>query len=155
MYASILILILVQPSPQVIPGSSQTAPEDTLDASAYYTENGRAPISLKVDILSLSGSRFFLTAGLSSYVMLNETYQFHYSGYNSDPDLLQSWSDRTGTGHWMSNAGLSVGYELDIHPNWSLRAEPFIRIPVKDVGWGQVRLYSVGSFISLRYRFPS
>jgi hypothetical protein len=109
------------------------------------------PVTLRYDVLQFSGSRFYATAGLSSYIMLNEEYNFRYDGYvYGQPE---SWNGRTGTRHWLSNAGFSVGYELDIHPNWSLQAEPFIALPLREVGWGNVRLYSVGSYLSVRYRF--
>lgn len=109
------------------------------------------PVILRYDVLLFSGSRFYATAGLSSYIMLNEEYNFRYDGYASGQ--LESWSGRTGTRHWLSNAGFSIGYELDVHPNWSLLAEPFIALPLREVGWGNVRLYSVGSYLSVRYRF--
>jgi hypothetical protein len=109
------------------------------------------PVTLRYDVLLFSGSRFFATAGLSSYIMLNEAYNFRYDGYASGQ--LESWNGKTGTRHWLSNAGFSVGYELDVHPNWSILAEPFIAVPLREVGWGNVRLYSVGSYLSVRYRF--
>lgn len=108
------------------------------------------PITLKFNFLNLDRSRFFATAGVSSYIMQNEDYQFSYS--QNPNGQLESWSGQTGTRHWFSNAGFSIGYELDIHPNWSLRAEPFIKVPMKEIGWGNVKLYSMGSFISLNYR---
>jgi hypothetical protein len=107
------------------------------------------PITLKFNFLNFDRSRFFATAGASSYIMQNEDYQFSYS---QDPNgQLDNWSGQTGTRHWFSNAGFSIGYELDIHPNWSLRAEPFIKVPMREIGWGNVKLYSMGSFISLNY----
>ena len=109
------------------------------------------PVNLKANIFNFEKSRFFVTAGLSSYIMLNEDYQFRYKGDASG--LQASWSERTGTRHWLSNAGFSVGFEYDLSSKWSLRAEPHIKIPLKGVGWGDVRLYSVGNFISLNYRF--
>lgn len=109
------------------------------------------PINLKYNFLNFSQSRIFATAGISSYIMLSEDYQFSYD--IDDEGLRKSWSNDTGTRHWMSNAGFSVGYELDIHSNWSLRAEPFIKVPIKEVGWGNVKLYSIGSFISFNYKF--
>jgi hypothetical protein len=109
------------------------------------------PLTLRYDVLQFSGSRLFATVGLSSYIMLNEEYDFSYDGYTTGQ--LDSWSGRTGTRHWFSNAGFSVGYELDVHPNWSFLAEPFIAVPLREVGWGNVRLYSVGSYLSVRYRF--
>lgn len=109
------------------------------------------PLNLKANIFNFNRSRIFATAGVSSYIMLHEDYQFSYSG--DAANLERSWSDRTGTRHWFSNAGLSIGFEYDLSPNWSLRAEPHIKIPLKGVGWGDVDLYSMGSFLSINYRF--
>lgn len=109
------------------------------------------PINLKANIFSFDRSRIFTSAGLSSYIMLNEDYQFSYNGDASG--LETSWSEQTGTSHWFSNAGLSIGFEYDLSPSWTIRAEPHIKIPLKGVGWGDVDLYSMGSFLSLNYRF--
>lgn len=108
------------------------------------------PITLKYDFLQFDQSRFFATASLSSYIMLDEEYNFTYE--NEYGNLAESFSDQTGTRHWFSNAGLSVGYEFDFHQNWSLRAEPFVRLPLREVGWTNVQLYSMGSFLSVNYR---
>lgn len=108
------------------------------------------PVTLKYDVWNFDRSRIFTSAGMASYVMLNEEYEFTYEQYRND--LAQSWDAQTGTGYWMSNASLSVGFEYDFHLNWSLRAEPFLRVPLRGVGEGNVKLYSAGSFISLSYR---
>lgn len=107
------------------------------------------PISIKYNFLHFSESRIYATAGLSSYIMLDEEYRFNYE--NNQPGLQQRWHERTGTRHWMSNATVSIGYELDVMRNLSIRAEPFLKIPLQEVGWGNVKLYSVGSFVSLNY----
>ncbi|MGM0743809.1 MAG: hypothetical protein ACQETF_00775 [Bacteroidota bacterium] len=130
---------------------------------SYYWTGGNAPdeiigecllfdipISLKFNFLNFERSRFFATAGLSSYFMQSEEYSFNYRAYQ--PGQEEGWSGQTGTSHWLSNAGFSIGYEFDIHPDWSMRVEPFIKVPVQEVGWGNVELYSMGSFISLSYR---
>jgi hypothetical protein len=109
------------------------------------------PITIKYNVFNFEQSRFYATAGLSSYFMQNEEYQFYYQ--QNQPGQIQSWSDRTGNRHWFSNAGFSIGYELDIHQKWSLRAEPYIKIPISEIGWGNVNLYSMGSFFSVNYRF--
>jgi hypothetical protein len=44
-----------------------------------------------------------------------------------------------------------VGYEFDLDRNISLRAEPFLRIPLREVGHANVNLYSVGSLVSINY----
>lgn len=108
------------------------------------------PINFKYNFLNFNNSRFFASAGFSSYIMLTEEYHFKYDGYDSE--LNQNWSGRTGTRHWMSNASFSLGYELDLHSNWSVRAEPFIKTPIREVGWSNVKLFSAGSLVSLNYR---
>ncbi len=108
------------------------------------------PLRLKYDFLHQSNSRFYATAGLSSYIMLNEEYQFEY-GYGNSSKRAQEWSDKTGTRHWMSNASLSLGYEYDILRKWSLRAQPYLKVPLQEVGWGNVKLYSTGITFSLNY----
>ena len=105
------------------------------------------PISLKFNFLDNERSRFFATAGFSSYIMLNEDYSFFYEEENDY--LIQNMNIRNGSRHILNNTGFSIGYEIDLHTNWSLRAEPYIKIPIGEVGWGNVELYSIGSFISL------
>jgi len=109
------------------------------------------PVSLKYNLLQFDRSRFYTTAGISSYIMLNEKYSFHYDNYQSG--LKREWNHKTGSRYWLSNASLSVGYEFDILNHWSLRAEPYLRIPIKEVGWGKVNLYSMGTVVSLNYHF--
>lgn len=108
------------------------------------------PVSLKYEFWHFDRSRLYATAGLNSYIMLNEDYQFDYESSNSH--LVQRWNDRTGTRHWMSNANISIGYAFDLNPHLSFQIEPFLKIPVREVGWGNVKLHSMGSLISLNYK---
>jgi hypothetical protein len=108
------------------------------------------PLNVTFNFWNLSNSRFFASAGLSSYVMLSEDYTFSYdyTYYGQETN----YSERSGKTHLFSNSSLSIGYEYDIHKNWSLSAEPFIKIPLKEVGWGNARLYTLGTFVTLNYR---
>jgi len=51
----------------------------------------------------------------------------------------------------MSNAGISIGYEHDLNSRFSVRIEPHLKIPLRQVGVTNVRLFSMGSFFSLSY----
>jgi hypothetical protein len=127
-------------------GSSRVLPDETYARCLILD----IPINLKYNFLNFEHSRFYASTGIASYIMLNEEYDFRY--HQNGDDLPQSWNERTGTGHLMSNVGFSVGLEYDIHPKWSLRAEPYVRLPLKGVGEGNVKLYSIGSFVSLNFR---
>jgi len=107
------------------------------------------PIQLSYKFLHFDHSRLYASAGLSSYIMLNEDYQFDF---NSNPQgYPDRWQGDTGTTHLFSNASISVGYEFDLGRRLSLRAEPFLKIPLKEVGRADVNLYSVGSLVSINY----
>ena len=123
-----------------------TIPDETI-AQCFIID---IPISLKYNLAYFEHSRIYAGGGISSYIMLNEEYQFKYGGYNGSgqPDR---WQERTGTRHWMSNAMVSLGFEQDISKDLSVRVEPFIKIPMREVGWGNVKLYSMGSLFSINY----
>lgn len=108
------------------------------------------PVNLTYRFLHFDHSRMYASAGMSTYIMLNEDYRFSYD--SNQQGLPQHWEEKTGTAHFMSNANFSLGYEMDIAQKLSLRAEPFLRVPLKEVGWGNVNLYSMGSLISLNYK---
>ena len=109
------------------------------------------PMNINFSFLRSGRSGFFLTAGFSSYIMLNENYYFEFTeNVNEQP---QNQSIQSGRMHFLSNAGFSAGYELEINSILSLRAEPFIKVPLQEVGWGNVKLYSLGSYFSVNYRF--
>ncbi len=112
------------------------------------------PVTAKVNLLQGNRSRFFATAGLSSYIMQREEYEFRYadSAEGSPEGRPEGWNGNTGTVHLFSNASFSAGYEFDLNRNLSLRAEPFIRVPIREVGWGNVKLYSVGTFVSVNLK---
>jgi len=109
------------------------------------------PISLKYDFWHFDRSRLYATAGFNTYIMLSEDYLFDY-GYGSSSGEMQQWSGKTGTRHWMSNANISVGYAFDLSPQLSMQIEPFLKLPVREVGWGNVKLYSTGSLFTLNYK---
>lgn len=111
------------------------------------------PLRFKYNFAHLNSSRFYMTAGITSYIMLNETYQFTYAPKKDESHLIQSWSGHTGSRHWLSNATLSIGYAFDISQTISLGIEPYLNIPIRGVGWGNVDLYSTGTLISINYRF--
>lgn len=123
-----------------------TSPDEILATCLMFD----IPISLKYNLFTFSRSRLYSSLSLSSYIMQNEEYRFRYGNGNTGGP--EAWRDNTGKGYWFSNAGFSIGYEFDLNRTWSLRAEPFIRLPISEVGWGNAKLYSVGSFISLNYR---
>ncbi|MCE7067316.1 hypothetical protein [Dyadobacter sp. CY326] len=106
------------------------------------------PLGLRFNVMQREQSKLFVGAGVSSYYAQKEQYKYHYAKYVHYQK--EGWKGKTG---WflLSHINASVGYERSITQKLSLVAEPYIRIPVKGVGYGKVNLTTVGMWISLRY----
>ncbi|MCU0325618.1 MAG: PorT family protein, partial [Spirosomaceae bacterium] len=108
------------------------------------------PLNIRYDITQNSTSRIFASAGFTSYVMLKEKYKYNYAN-NYDPSIKwKEWEGSTGA-YPFSISNLSVGYERQIFRKVSLQVEPFVKIPLGQVGFGKVRLVTTGVFFSAKY----
>ncbi|WP_439582500.1 hypothetical protein [Dyadobacter bucti] len=106
------------------------------------------PLNLRYDISQTDRSRWFAGGGMSSYYMQNEKYKYNYDKYVHDPKY--KWEGKTGW-YWLSHINASAGYEYRFSQKLSLLAEPYVRVPIKKVGYGKVNLFTTGVWISVRY----
>ncbi|MCF0061895.1 hypothetical protein MUK70_21885 [Dyadobacter chenwenxiniae] len=106
------------------------------------------PLGFRYNLIHQAHSKLFLGTGVSSYYAQKEKYKYHYAKYVKYQK--DNWQGKSG---WflLSHINASVGYERTITKKLSLVAEPYIRIPIKGVGYGKVNLMTVGTWISLRY----
>ncbi|PWT73604.1 MAG: hypothetical protein C5B59_13080 [Bacteroidetes bacterium] len=108
------------------------------------------PLNMRYDFSKAKYTTFFATAGLSSYLMKNESYDYYFSSpyYGTYP---RSKDYNTGNSYILSIGALSVGMERQLGNYVSLQVEPFIRVPFTGVGVGNLQLNSYGVSFSLRY----
>jgi len=106
------------------------------------------PLNLRYDISQSDRSRWFAGGGMSSYYMQNEKYKYNYDKYVHEPKY--GWEGKTGW-YWLSHINASAGYEYRFSQKLSLLAEPYVRVPIKKVGYGKVNLFTTGVWISVRY----
>jgi hypothetical protein len=99
-------------------------------------------------------SSFFLGAGLSSYFMTSENYDYTYYTATGSLALRNTAYNSTDT-HILSILHLSTGFEKVIGNKWSMLIEPYAKIPLGGVGQGNIRLSSFGLNVSLQHRQPS
>jgi hypothetical protein len=92
---------------------------------------------------------FFATAGLTSYIMKKEDYDYSaeagagnttYEGYKS--------YNRSGD-HLFANMQLSAGYNYGLSRKLNIRIEPYLKLPLKKIGIGQMPITSTGLYLGL------
>ncbi|MBD8487136.1 hypothetical protein IFO69_00110 [Echinicola sp. CAU 1574] len=111
-------------------------------------------IPLNVRFYAIRGDldSWYISSGLSSYLMLREKYELEYAGNGGYP----SYSDldiKNQNQHYFKIANISMGYERVLSEKLSLQVEPYFKVPLTGVGEGQVNLKSAGVWIGLKYNW--
>ncbi|HET9429576.1 MAG TPA: hypothetical protein VFO70_00305 [Chitinophagaceae bacterium] len=92
---------------------------------------------------------WFVSGGVSSYLMKKETYDFYYKTSPTGPTMNREWTTRNENNHFFSVMTLSGGYQRQLGKSIFLVAEPYLKIPMTGVGFGKVKLNSTGIMISV------
>ena len=112
------------------------------------------PINIRFDAIRHGKSDFFINTGLSSYLMISEKYHFGYDpnyGYLLKGNMAQEQQLYRSSDYLFSTFNLSVGYETQLKYGFSVQVEPYLKAPLKGIGWGNVNMYSTGVFFSIKH----
>lgn len=111
------------------------------------------PVNLKYRLVQGKRTAIFVSAGLSSYLMLNEAYDYKYDSESFTGSQVEELEISNENNYFFGVYNLSAGVTYRLKSNISLEAEPYLKNSIDGVGWGQVRLKSTGVLFSLRYHF--
>jgi len=108
------------------------------------------PINVDYKVAGQSRNSFSIGAGLSSYIMLREQYTYDYA----DPatagpaDYLVVNKNR----HFLGVLNLNTTYEHAVNSRMSIAAQPYLKVPLTNIGYSQVRLQSAGIAVGVRWK---
>ncbi|WP_207510240.1 outer membrane beta-barrel protein [Longitalea luteola] len=108
------------------------------------------PVNVRYDVAFNDKRRWFASTGLSTYLMDKENYTLYYNtpgGRYSRPQNTDSNSS-----YVFSIWNLSAGFERSLGRNFSIQAEPYLKVPLKGLGTGSMRMNSYGIFFTLKYK---
>lgn len=139
-------------------GEDFTAPKGTwvslykLEEVEGYCRMWEVPLLVSYTISNTAKKSVTLNTGLSSYFMTNENYDYSY--YSNGLPITRGASYNSTDTHVMSIIHLSAGFEKRVSNKMSLLVEPYAKIPLGGVGFGNIRLSSFGINFSVQYRQP-
>ena len=110
------------------------------------------PVTLSYNFSRTAKKNLFVSAGLSSYLMKRETYNFYYKYYATGPTVNRKRTVYNDNQHYFSVISLSAGYQRNIGKSFSVTAEPYVKIPFQGVGFGKVPLNSAGVLFTVGYK---
>jgi hypothetical protein len=104
------------------------------------------PVSLSYDFAGKKNHHWFGNAGISSFFMKRETYTYYY---NRNGTLVsRDFTVNDQSNHLLSVLTLSAGYRYRLSRHISFAAEPYLKLPLSGVGFGNLKLKSGGILFS-------
>jgi hypothetical protein len=111
------------------------------------------PLAVRYSLLNMKSNRVQVSAGVSSYVMIYETYHFTFEDPN--PTATHDYESSETQNYYLRMGTFSLAYERLIHTRFTIGIEPYIKVPFSEIGWAKLPLYTTGAYLTLRYRFAN
>lgn len=119
---------------------------EKIDANCKVYE---IPLSLSYNFGRSSRQNWFASTGLSTYLMKKEDYNYFYKQAPTGPTYNYKYSISNENKHFFSVLTLSGGYQRNLGKNFSIMAEPYLKLPLGGIGFGKVKLNDAGVLVSL------
>lgn len=117
----------------------------SLDGSCTVLE---IPLKLKYDIINRNKMSLFSSAGISSYMLLNEKNNYLLTQINgTQQSMVASYDERCR--YFAATVDLSIGYQHTLGKSTNLRIEPYLQLPLKGIGVGTMPVKSAGMHIGV------
>ncbi|QKJ29932.1 hypothetical protein HQ865_09240 [Mucilaginibacter mali] len=107
------------------------------------------PLNVDYKLYSRNRNSFSVGSGLSSYLMLKEKYTYNYaSPYTTGP---ASFTVTNKNRHYFGVLNLNATYEHQLNTKFSIAAQPYLKVPLTDIGNARVKLQSAGVALGVRW----
>jgi Outer membrane protein beta-barrel domain len=101
------------------------------------------PLTVSYDFGKTKNHNWFASAGLSSYFMKRESYVYYYKDLSGNT-WDKPWTVTNQNKHYFSVLDISAGYQYSINKQFSILAEPYVKLPLSGIGLGKIKLNSTG-----------
>lgn len=99
------------------------------------------PLNVDYQVYNKGRNLFSVGTGLSSYFMLRENYHYNHSGYYNGPS---DYNISNQNKHILGVVNLNATYQRRINSNFGINVQPYMKLPITNIGYGQVNLKSTG-----------
>ncbi len=111
------------------------------------------PLNVNYQIYNRQQNKISIGTGLSSYIILSENYSFNYANqYASGP---AGYSVINKNRNILSIANLDATYQHQVNSKVGIVIQPYLKLPLSNVGEGQARLQTAGIAVGLNWNLNS
>ena len=119
-----------------------------VDADCFVYE---IPVSVVYNFAATKKHNWFISGGVSSYLMKKETYEYYYKNSWGQPQYY-SRTYKNKNSHLFSVINISGGYQHHFTDRFFIMTEPYVKIPVNGIGVGKVKLNSAGVLFTVGFK---
>ncbi|HEY9535543.1 MAG TPA: hypothetical protein VIQ77_13460 [Mucilaginibacter sp.] len=111
------------------------------------------PINVGYQLFNKSGNKIGIGTGISSYIMMHESYNYDY-GDTPYPGP-SSYAVKGKGKYFFSIMNLQASYERKVNSKVGLSLTPYLKLPLSDIGYSQVRVQTFGVAVGLNWNINS
>jgi len=111
------------------------------------------PINIGYQVYNQGKNMISLGTGLSSYIMLQEDYNFVYP--SSSGIAPKDYSVPNSSSYLFKILNLNATYERQISSKAGITIQPYLKLPLADIGYSQVKLQTTGIAVGLSWNLDS
>ncbi len=109
------------------------------------------PLNISYTFLTRKNTTISIGSGISSYIMLREDYRFSY--VEQDPETAVAYHVVNENQHWLSVLNFQATFEQRLNSRVSIGLQPYMKIPLSNIGFAGVKLQSLGMAVILNWNF--
>jgi hypothetical protein len=107
------------------------------------------PLNVNYTLVNKGKNTVSVGTGVSSYLMLKEDYQLRYNREAGVKDY--TYSIRNQNKHIFSILNVEAKYERRINDKFGIGLQPYLKVPLSDIGYGNVKLQSLGMAVNFNF----
>jgi len=125
-------------------------PLDILNGTGYC-DMIEIPVNIKYDFITKKDHSWFVSTGLSGYLMKYEYYNLVFKRFNTTG--ARDYGYKNSSKDLFSIINISAGYKKTFGKHSNVSIEPYIKLPLRGVGIGKLPISSTGVYISFDRAF--
>jgi hypothetical protein len=111
------------------------------------------PLNIGYQVFNKHQNKIIIGTGLSSYIMLHESYKFSYASASAAGPA--SYTVANSNGYYFGVLNLNATFERRLNSKVGVDIQPYIKLPLTNIGYSQVRLQTTGIAVGLHWNLNS
>lgn len=100
------------------------------------------PLNVKYDLTNKPKNNFFVSAGVSSFILTSEKNNYLMQHDNVKETMTGNYNNKSA--YFAGAVNFSIGYQITTNKNTSISVEPYTQIPLTGIGVGKLPVASTG-----------